>query len=77
MFTAPLRVCVAYSPAEIPPLFADLESAVAAALCGGILQLRVRMLFEPKQEARSRAVNACLFGIYARSYAFDTIGQFR
>ena len=33
LFTAPVRVCAALHAAEIPALFAEIESAVAAGLC--------------------------------------------
>jgi para-aminobenzoate synthetase/4-amino-4-deoxychorismate lyase len=80
MFTAPLRVCVAYSPAEIPPLFADLESAVAAGHCAaGFFSYECGCCFEPKAGTRAAGASEPLawFGIYARSYAFDhQLGSF-
>jgi para-aminobenzoate synthetase/4-amino-4-deoxychorismate lyase len=80
LFTAPLRVCVAYSAAEIPALFAAIENAVAAGHCAaGFFSYECGSCFEPK--AGTRAVSAgeplAWFGIYARSYAFDhQLGSF-
>jgi para-aminobenzoate synthetase/4-amino-4-deoxychorismate lyase len=74
LFTAPSRVCVAYSAAEIPPLFADLESAVAAGHCAaGFFSYECASCFEPKAGARAASAGEPLawFGIYAQSYAFD------
>ena len=40
LFTAPARVCIAYSPAEITGLFTEIENAVAdGPLCSRIFQL--------------------------------------
>jgi para-aminobenzoate synthetase / 4-amino-4-deoxychorismate lyase len=80
LFTAPLRVCAAYSPAEIPALFAAIESEIGAGHCAaGFFSYECASSFEPK--AGSRATRAgdplAWFGIYARSYAFDHItGEF-
>ena len=53
LFTAPLRVCVAYSPAEIPPLFAEIENAVAAGHCAaGFFSYECVSCFEPKAGTR-------------------------
>jgi para-aminobenzoate synthetase/4-amino-4-deoxychorismate lyase len=49
LFTAPLRVCIAHSPAEIPPLFAEIESAVAAGqYAAGFFSYECASCFEPK-----------------------------
>ncbi len=74
LFTAPLRVCAAYSPAQIPPLFADLENAVAAGHCAaGFFSYDCASCFELKAGTRAANVGEPLawFGIYARSYAYD------
>jgi para-aminobenzoate synthetase/4-amino-4-deoxychorismate lyase len=80
LFTAPLRVCVAYSMAEIPPLFAEIESAVAAGHCAaGFFSYECASCFEPKAGMRAPNDGAPLawFGIYERSYAFNhTTGKF-
>jgi para-aminobenzoate synthetase/4-amino-4-deoxychorismate lyase len=80
LFTAPSRVCVAYSAAEIPPLFADLESAMAAGHCAaGFFSYECASCFEPKAGTRAPKSGEPLawFGIYARSYAFDhQLGSF-
>src|ERR1700722_5598001 len=80
LFTAPLRVCAAYSPAEIPAIFAEIEGAVAAGqFAAGFFSYECANCFEPK--AGSRATKAgdplAWFGIYALSYAFDHVtGEF-
>jgi para-aminobenzoate synthetase/4-amino-4-deoxychorismate lyase len=74
LFTAPLRVCVAYSAADIPPLFADLERAVAAGHCAaGFFSYECASCFELKAGTRAPKSGEPLawFGIFARSYAFD------
>jgi para-aminobenzoate synthetase/4-amino-4-deoxychorismate lyase len=80
LFTAPLRVCVAWQPAEIPALFAEIESAVAAGLsAAGFFSYECGICFEPKAGMRPSREGEPLawFGIYERSYAFDhNIGTF-
>jgi para-aminobenzoate synthetase/4-amino-4-deoxychorismate lyase len=80
LFTAPLRVCVAQSPAEIPSLFAAIESAVAAGHCAaGFFSYECASSFEPKAGTRVAPDGRPLawFGIYERSYIFDqTTGKF-
>ena len=86
LFTAPVRVCVAYDAAEIPALFAAIESAVAAGQsAAGFFSYECGSCFEPKAGMRRRAragqASPALaqplaqplawFGIYPRSYAFD------
>jgi para-aminobenzoate synthetase/4-amino-4-deoxychorismate lyase len=78
LFTAPLRVCAAYSAAEIPALFAEVESAVAAGQCAaGFFSYECGICFEPKAgpcaggEAQPLARPLAWFGIYDRSYVFD------
>jgi len=74
LFTAPVRVCVAYSAAEIPALFAAIESAVAASHCAaGFFSYECGSCFEPKAEMCASSVGEPLawFGIYEQSYAFD------
>src|SRR5277367_2652074 len=49
LFTAPLRVCTAYSVAEIPALFAAIENEVAAGHCAaGLFSYECASCFEPK-----------------------------
>jgi para-aminobenzoate synthetase / 4-amino-4-deoxychorismate lyase len=80
LFTAPLRVCAAYSAVEIPALFAEIESAVAAGHCAaGFFSYECASSFEPKAGSRATKAGEPLawFGIYPRSYAFDHItGEF-
>jgi para-aminobenzoate synthetase / 4-amino-4-deoxychorismate lyase len=80
LFTAPLRVCAAYSPAEIPALFAEIESAVAAGHCAvGFFSYECASCFEPKAGTRATKAGEPLawFGIYARNHAFDHVtGEF-
>ncbi len=85
LFTAPLRVCVAYDAAEIPALFAAIESAVAAGQsAAGFFSYECGSCFEPKALMRSTRPNRqgqpltqpsaqplAWIGIYPRSYAFD------
>jgi para-aminobenzoate synthetase/4-amino-4-deoxychorismate lyase len=80
LFTAPLRVCAAHSAAEIPALFADIESAVAAGhFAAGFFSYECASCFEPKAGTRAAKAGEPLawFGIYARSYTFDHVsGEF-
>jgi len=80
LFTAPLRVCAAFSPAEIPALFAEIESAVATGhFSAGFFSYECASCFEPKAGSRAARSGEPLawFGIYARSYAFDhATGEF-
>jgi para-aminobenzoate synthetase/4-amino-4-deoxychorismate lyase len=74
LFTAPLRVCAAWQAAEIPALFAELESAVAAGQnAAGFFSYECGNCFEPKAAMRPSREGQPLawFGIYERSYAFD------
>jgi para-aminobenzoate synthetase/4-amino-4-deoxychorismate lyase len=49
LFMSPLRVCAAYAPAEIPSLFAEIESAVAAGqFAAGFFSYECGACFEPK-----------------------------
>jgi para-aminobenzoate synthetase/4-amino-4-deoxychorismate lyase len=80
LFTAPLRVCVAHTAAEIPVLFADIENAVAAGMnAAGFFSYECGNCFEPKAGMRTGAKGQPLawFGIYERGYLFDhETGQF-
>ena len=74
LFTAPVRVCVAWHAAEIPALFAEIESAVAAGQsAAGFFSYECGNCFEPKAAMRPSREGQPLawFGIYDRSYAFD------
>jgi para-aminobenzoate synthetase/4-amino-4-deoxychorismate lyase len=74
LFTAPVRVCVAYSAAEIPALFAAIENAVATGHCAaGFFSYECASCFEPKAGAQVPGAGEPLawFGIYAQRYAFD------
>jgi para-aminobenzoate synthetase / 4-amino-4-deoxychorismate lyase len=52
LFAAPLRVCAAYTPAEIPALFAEIERAVAAGqFVAGFFSYECGSCFEPKAGA--------------------------
>ncbi len=73
-FTAPIRVCIAHSPAEIPALFAAIEAAVAAGHCtAGFFSYECASYFEPKAGTRAARDGNPLawFGIYEHSYVFD------
>ena len=74
LFTAPVRVCAAWQAAEIPALFAEMESAVAAGLsAAGFFSYECGNCFEPKAAMRASRKGQPLawFGIYERSYVFD------
>ena len=74
LFTAPLRVCAAYTGAEIQALFAAIESAVAAGMsAAGFFSYECGNCFEPKAGTRESVKGQPLawFGIYERSYNFD------
>lgn len=80
LFTAPIRVLTAWQPAEIPPLFAEIDRAVAAGLsAAGFFSYECGLCFEPKAGLCASRVGHPLawFGIYERGYAFDhTLGGF-
>ena len=88
LFTAPLRVCVASDAAEIPKLFAAIESALAAGqTAAGFFSYECGSCFEPKAPKRPSRQGQPLaeplaqplawIGIYPRSYTFDhNTGQF-
>ncbi len=74
LFTAPVRVCVAWHAAEIPALFTEIESAVAVGRsAAGFFSYECGNCFEPKAAMRTSREGEPLawFGIYERSYAFD------
>jgi para-aminobenzoate synthetase/4-amino-4-deoxychorismate lyase len=74
LFTAPARVCAAWQTAEIPALFAEIESAVAAGMCAaGFFSYECGHCFEPKAAMRASRHGEPLawFGIYERGYLFD------
>ena len=75
LFTAPVRVCAAWQAAEIPALFAEIESAVAAGQsAAGFFTYECGNCFEPKAAMRPGREGQPLawFGIYERSYASTT-----
>ncbi len=74
LFTAPLRVCTAYTAVEVPELFRAIEGAVAAGLsaagffsyeCGNCFELKSRM------HANREDQPLAWFGIYEQVYVFD------
>jgi len=74
LFTAPLRVVEVTDPAELPDLFAQIESAVAAGLfAAGFFAYECGNCFEPKAAMRPSLPGQPLawFGIYDRCYLFD------
>jgi para-aminobenzoate synthetase/4-amino-4-deoxychorismate lyase len=77
-FTAPARVLVANQPAEIPGLFAEIESAVADGFfVAGFFSYECGACFEPKaglrpvSEASQSGAPLAWFGVYERCYRFD------
>jgi para-aminobenzoate synthetase/4-amino-4-deoxychorismate lyase len=76
LFIDPLRVCVAYAPAEIAQLFTEIEGAVAAGhTAAGYFTYECGNCFEPKAGLRPLPAGQPLawFGIYERGYAFDHV----
>ena len=74
LFTAPARVCIAYSPAEITGLFTEIENAVATGhYAAGFFSYECVRCFEPTAGvvAEREGQPLAWFGIYERSYAFD------
>ena len=74
LFTAPVRVCVANTAAEIAGLFQEIESAVRAGLsAAGFFTYECGNCFEPKAGMRASLAGQPLawFGIYERVYRFD------
>jgi para-aminobenzoate synthetase/4-amino-4-deoxychorismate lyase len=74
LFTAPVRVCVANSPAEIAGLFEEIESSVAAGLtAAGFFSYECGNCFEPRAGMRASRAGQPMawFGIYERGYRFD------
>ena len=74
IFTAPLRVCVANTAAEIDGLFRAIETAVAAGLtAAGFFSYECGNFFEPKALLKASRPGQPLawFGIYDRAYRFD------
>lgn len=78
LFLSPLRELTAHTPAEIPSLFRDIESAVAAGRCAaGFFTYECGTCFEPKAAVLPSRVDPhpgqplAWFGIYGHSYAFD------
>ena len=80
IFTAPARICAAWHPAEIPALFAAIESAVASGMnAAGFFTYECGSAFEPKAGIHASIEGQPLawFGIYERAYTLDeTTGEF-
>ncbi len=82
LFAAPLRICIASHAAELPSLFAEIESAVAEGLfAAGYFTYECGSYFEPtvalppsqpgKPQAQPLAQPLAWFGIYRRPWLFD------
>jgi para-aminobenzoate synthetase/4-amino-4-deoxychorismate lyase len=84
LFTDPLRVCTAHTPAEIPALFAAIADAMAAGhLAAGFFSYECGTCFEPKAAAHTSNAGPATphplawIGVYGHSYAFDrATGEF-
>jgi para-aminobenzoate synthetase/4-amino-4-deoxychorismate lyase len=80
LFTGPVRVCVANTPAEMPGLFRDIEDAVRAGqTAAGFFTYECGNCFEPTAGICAGEIGKPLawFGIYDRGYRFDhTTGKF-
>ncbi|HXR38851.1 MAG TPA: aminodeoxychorismate synthase component I [Terracidiphilus sp.] len=82
LFTAPLRICVANHPAELPHLFAEIERAVASGLyAAGYFSYECAAFFEPRAATPGNLPAAPIpqplaqpvawFGIYSQPQIFD------
>ncbi len=74
IFTAPVRVCMANTAAEVVGLFNEIENAVAAGLtAAGFFAYECGNCFEPKAAMRISRPGQPLawFGIYERAHRFD------
>jgi para-aminobenzoate synthetase/4-amino-4-deoxychorismate lyase len=75
LFTAPLRVCIANHLTEVPGLFAEIESAVAAGLfAAGYFTYECGSFFEPTvvlPPSSPMAPPMAWLGIYRRPFLFD------
>ena len=74
LFTAPLHICAAYQPDQVPALFAAIESALAAGqTAAGFFTYECAAAFEPKAGMRPPPSGMPLawFGIYERGWEFD------
>jgi len=80
LFTAPHRILTAHQPSEIPSLFAEIESAVAAGLfAAGYFAYECGAAYEPSAALRPPPPGQPIawFGIYNRCHVFDhTAGTF-
>ena len=81
LFLSPLRVLEAKEPAEIPGLFAQIESAIAAGhVAAGFFSYECGTAFEPKAGLRSPneplpepAPPLAWFGIYEQAWTYDPV----
>jgi len=74
LFLDPLRICIASQPAELPKLFAEIESAIAAgSYAAGYFAYECGAFFEPTAALRPLPDGQPLawFGIYDRVHCFD------
>jgi len=74
LFIAPIRVSVAYTPADVAELLSEIQRAVAAGhKAAGYFSYECGNCFEPKAGQRSLPAGEPLawFGTYERSYRFD------
>jgi len=84
LFIHPLRVCVANHLAEIPGIFAEIESAVSSGLfAAGYFGYECGAFFEPtaggprRQTGQAPELPLAWFGIYECPHVFDHLtGQF-
>jgi anthranilate/para-aminobenzoate synthase component I len=74
LFVVPLRVYAVTEPAELPPLFAEIESAVANGhYAAGFFAYECGNCFEPKAAMRATEDGqpVAWIGLYERCYLFD------
>jgi len=81
LFTAPIRICTARQPAELPALFAEIEHATAVGqFAAGYFAYECGVFFEPSVVLRPGIPPQPLawFGIFERVWLFDHCsGAFR
>jgi para-aminobenzoate synthetase/4-amino-4-deoxychorismate lyase len=74
LFINPLRVCIAWHPAELSALFDEIERSVSVGLsAAGYFTYECGLAFEPKSAMRPPRADAPLawFGIYDHPHIFD------
>ncbi|HVU44720.1 MAG TPA: aminodeoxychorismate synthase component I [Terracidiphilus sp.] len=73
LFTAPVRICVAYRPAELHALFREIETALQSGYsAAGFFSYECAASFEPKATTHANPeAPLAWIGIYNSSYVFN------